>query len=150
MGHTATCLLVHVVFGTKGRTRRIDAALRARLEAFATALVRDLGCEPVRIGAAADHVHLLVQFPATVAVADAVRAVKANTSRWIHRTWPERRAFGWQAGYGAFSVSPSRREQVAAYIARQDEHHRRLSFREEFRALLEKHGIRLDEPSDTR
>jgi hypothetical protein len=74
-----------------------------------------------------------------------VRAVKANSSRWIHERWPELKAFAWQQGYGAFSVSHSAMAQVEKYIREQEEHHHRLSFEEEFLALLKRHNIEFDE-----
>jgi hypothetical protein len=74
-----------------------------------------------------------------------VRVVKANSSRWIHERWPERKRFAWQQGYGAFSVSESTASQVEKYIREQEEHHREFSFEQEFRVLLRKHNIEVDE-----
>ena len=77
-------------------------------------------------------------------MADLVRVVKTNSSRWVHEQFPERQRFGWQAGYGAFSVSSSRAADVKDYIAAQQEHHRRFSFQEEFLTFLRKHGMAYD------
>ena len=74
-----------------------------------------------------------------------MRVVKANSSRWLKERWPERRSFAWQGGYGAFSVSESRRESVIRYIGDQARHHHRISFQEEFLALLRNHGVEFDE-----
>jgi putative transposase len=74
-----------------------------------------------------------------------MRVVKANSSRWIHEAWPRRRSFGWQTGYGAFTVSASNEDAVFNYIRKQEEHHRRISFQEEFVALLRKHRVPFDE-----
>ena len=92
----------------------------------------------------ADHGHLLLALPASVSVADAMRVVKTNSSRWVHEQWPQRRSFAWQTGYGAFSVSRSNVEEVDRYIANQEEHHRHVSFREEFLAFLKRHGVAYD------
>jgi REP element-mobilizing transposase RayT len=97
------------------------------------------------IGGVDDHVHLLAFCPPKLAVADFIGRIKANSSGWVHKTWPERAAFGWQRGYGAFSVSESNVEALKAYIARQEEHHRNMTFQEEFRMLLIKHGIQFNE-----
>jgi len=78
---------------------------------------------------------------ATVAVSDAVREVKANSSRWIHETWPDKGSFAWQRCYGAFSVSESNSGSVRQYIAGQAEHHRVVTYKEEFVAFLEKHNV---------
>jgi REP element-mobilizing transposase RayT len=88
---------------------------------------------------------LLVSLPPNIALADAVRTVKANSSRWVHQKWVSREAFAWQSGYGAFSVSQSNRAEVEKYIANQEEHHRHVSFQEEFLAFLKRHGIAYDE-----
>jgi len=76
--------------------------------------------------------------------ADAMRVVKTNSSRWVHEQWPHRRAFAWQTGYGAFSVSRSNLEEVARYIANEEAHHRHVSFQEEFLAFLQRHGVAYD------
>jgi putative transposase len=97
------------------------------------------------IGGTNDHVHVLMRLPQDASVADVVRVVKTNSSRWIHEKWPERAAFSWQTGYGAFSVSESSAEAVIKYIFEQPIHHRRRSFQEEFVAFLKKNGIEYDE-----
>lgn len=92
-----------------------------------------------------DHVHLLASLSKELAVSDAMRIVKANSSGWIHDQFPDKRHFGWQAGYGAFSVSHSNLESVKQYIARQAEHHRVKTFQEEFVEFLKRHDIEYDE-----
>ena len=77
-------------------------------------------------------------------MADLMRILKTNSSRWVHEEFPGHEGFAWQAGYGAFTVSASRADDVTAYIAAQLEHHRRVSFQEEFLSLLRKHGIAYD------
>jgi REP element-mobilizing transposase RayT len=92
-----------------------------------------------------DHVHILVTLPPTLAIADLVRALKANSSRWAHEKWSDHSGFGWQQGYAAFSVSRSAMKDVTEYITTQEEHHRKMSFQEEFIGLLKKHDIAYDE-----
>jgi hypothetical protein len=110
------------------------------------------GAEPVKVaggqsGAAlivngpADHVHLLLSMPAAISVADLLRVLKTNSCRWVHEQFPARKRFGWQAGYGVFTVSGSRLEEVRNYIATQQTHHHKVSFQEEFLALLRRHGL---------
>lgn len=108
-------------------------------------VLRDLHATPLILNGPEDHVHLLTGLPATLAVADAVRFVKANSSKWAHEQWPGRQAFAWQSGYGAFSVSQSNLEAVRWYIAEQEEHDKGVSFQEEFLAFLKRHGITYDE-----
>jgi len=98
----------------------------------------------VLINGPRDHVHLLFVLPASVALSQFMQKIKANPSRWIHEQWPEQASFSWQTGYAAFSVSESNLGRVREYVARQEEHHRRLSFQEEVVAFLKKHGIEYD------
>lgn len=97
------------------------------------------------VGGAADHVHMLISLPATISVAKAVQLLKGNSSKWIHETFSEMRSFEWQEGYGAFSVGVSAIDATVAYIRNQAEHHRKRTFREEFNAVLRKHGFDFDE-----
>ncbi len=92
-----------------------------------------------------DHVHLLVSLPPRVAVSDALRFLKPNSSGWVHDRWAKRRSFGWQLGYGAFSVSKSHVPEVLKYIANQEMHHSKVSFKEEFIEFLKKHDIEYGE-----
>jgi putative transposase len=97
------------------------------------------------IGGTEDHVHVLTRIPGDLSVADCVRVMKANSSKWVKQKWPERNFFGWQAGYSAFSVSESNRAAVIRYIQNQIAHHAKRSFQDEFVALLRKHGVEFDE-----
>ncbi len=136
MAHTYSSTLFHIVFSTKERR----AAIRepAKLWAYVAGIARNIGYEACAIGGTENHIHLLLCLPAHVAAAEAAQKLKSNSSRWLreHGSWP-----GWQEGYGAFSVSPSKVDAVRHYIQNQPEHHRRQSFEEEFLALLEKSGV---------
>ncbi len=144
MAHTYTNLLYHVVFSTKDRLPCIDDQLRPRLCAYMGGIVRDISGIALIVNGTADHTHMLLVLPATLAIADAMRLVKTNSSRWVHEEWPQHQTFGWQIGYAAFTVSESNRDSVIRYIADQEEHHRKKTFQEELIALLEKHGIEYD------
>jgi putative transposase len=146
MSHTYTHLAIHIVFSTKDRTPSISVEIRPELFAYMGGIVRNFGGKPIIINGLADHVHLLISLPPTMALADALRVLKANSSKWVHESWPERSTFGWQTGYGAFSVSHSAVDDVTQYIQNQETHHRKYSFQEEFLALLKKHNIPYDEP----
>lgn len=145
MSHTYTHLAVHIVFSTKDRAPSISAELRSQLFAYMNGIVGNLGGKALIVNGLADHVHLLASLPPTMSVADALRVLKTNSSKWVHETWPERSTFKWQTGYGAFSVSHSAVQDVAKYIENQEAHHRKYSYEEEFLALLEKHDIPYDE-----
>jgi putative transposase len=121
----------------------IVSTLRADLHAYMGGIVRLLEGTALAIDGTVDHVHLLIILPPAVAIADAVRVVKANSSKWV----PEKRnrPFNWQTGYAAFSVSQSNVGEVVRYIAEQEAHHRRRAFQEELVAFLKRHGVAYDE-----
>lgn len=137
-----TNLAYHIVFGTKER-RPCITTIKDDLHAYLGGAIRGERGIPIAVGGVADHVHLLVKLPASVAVADVVRVIKANSSKWAGER--DSHWCGWQSGYAAFSVSQSNVEAVAEYVRGQEEHHRRRTFEEEFVALLERHGIEYDE-----
>jgi REP element-mobilizing transposase RayT len=126
MAHTFTSLLTHVTFSTHGRAPLIVDAIRADLHSYLGGILWELHATPMAIGGTTDHVHLLTRLPADLAVADCQRVIKTNSSRWVKEKWPERRSFGWQGGYGAFSVSESNRANVLRYIQGQERHHLRF------------------------
>jgi REP element-mobilizing transposase RayT len=137
--------LYHIVFSVKGREPRIDDTMRDRLHAYIGGTVRETGGAALAIGGVADHLHALVRWRADETVSALVRNIKANSSRWVHQTFAGHKAFAWQEGYAAFSVSRSDRDRVATYIARQEQHHRMSSFAEELAILLRSHDVEFDE-----
>ena len=144
MAHTFANLLAHVIFSTKDRETLITPKLKAELLPYMGGIMRNLHGKVIESNARPDHYHGLYSFPPVLAVADAVRVIKTNSSAWVHETCGGT-AFAWQTGYGAFSVSQSNLSDVVEYIRHQDEHHRRLTFQEEFVAFLKRHGIAYDE-----
>ena len=145
MGHTYSNLMAHVVFSTKDRAPTLDSELKPRLFAYMGGIIRELGGTALLINGPADHVHILMLFPAKIALSEMLGKLKANSSGWVHREFPAKRAFAWQTGFAAFSVSLSQKQAVLDYIAGQEEHHRKLSFKEEFIAFLQKHEVEYDE-----
>lgn len=135
----------HCVFSTKERRRLITAALAERLWPFMGGIARQNEMKAIEIGGVEDHVHLLLSLPSTLAIAKAMQLIKGGSSKWVHETFLEHRLFGWQEKYGAFSVSVSQLDGVIRYIKGQGEHHKRMTFQEEFVALLKKHRIDYDE-----
>jgi putative transposase len=145
MPHSYTNLVYHIVFSTKERRPSLDAALRPRLWEYLGGAVREEGGIALVINGVADHVHILAKLRQDKAVSDVMRAIKANSSGWIHDTFPQIEGFAWQCGYGAFSVSASQVPKVRRYIERQEEHHRLRSYQDEFVAFLKAHGVEYDE-----
>ena len=99
----------------------------------------------IEIGGMEDHVHILLSLPSTLSIAKALQLIKGGSSKWVHETFPDHRMFGWQVKYGAFSVSVSQLDTIIQYIKDQKEHHRQMTFQEEFIALLKKHRVEYDE-----
>ena len=144
MPHSFASLLVHAIFSTRNRAPDLSPEIAGRLFPYMGGIVRERKGVPLIINGPADHVHMLVSVPATESIAELMRVVKTNSSRWVHEQFPALQKFAWQAGYAAFTVSASRSADVTDYIAGQQEHHRRASFQEEFLAFLQKHGIAYD------
>ncbi len=129
---------MHIVFSTKNRSNLIPQPLCVQLWKYMAGIGRN-HCIPVlAAGGTTNHVHLMIALPSDVTVAKSVQVLKANSSRWISEHGTN---FMWQEGYGAFSVSASNKEAVRNYIARQEEHHRKRSYEDEFLALLRKSGV---------
>jgi REP element-mobilizing transposase RayT len=135
----------HCVFSTKERRRLVTPELRERLWPFLGGIARQNKMKAIEIGGVDDHVHILLSLPSTMAISKALQLIKGGSSKWIHETFPEYREFAWQEEYGAFSVSVSQLDKTIEYIKGQETHHCKMTFQEEFMALLKKHRIEYDE-----
>ena len=139
MAHTLSRNLVHCVFSTDGRLGLI--ADPERLRQYLCGIARTTNISILAVGGTKNHLHILLALPPAVPLAKAMQDLKGNSSKWLNETFGK---FSWQRGYGAFSVSESKREQVMAYIAGQEEHHRKWTFEQEYLTLLKKSGIAFD------
>lgn len=145
MPSTHQQLLYHIVFSTKNRKPYLsNEDHRAKTFAYMAGIAKNLEGFALEIGGWVDHAHLLVRIPAKIAVSDFVGRVKANSSKHVNETSGLMRKFGWQEGFGAFSVSVSRKDNVASYIQHQAEHHAQETFQDEYIRLLEKHQVEYD------
>jgi REP element-mobilizing transposase RayT len=142
MPHTCGNILLHFIFSTRERRPVIKAEFRGDLFAYLGGIVREMRGTALIVNGTADHVHMLVRVRPVHSAAEIVRVLKANSSKWMRTRC---RQFSWQVGYGAFSVSESNVGAVTRYIARQEEHHRRQSFQEEFLMFLKKNNVEYDE-----
>jgi REP element-mobilizing transposase RayT len=132
------------VFSTKNREPFLSDSFRDELHAYIGGIVEKRVGTLLHAGSVADHIHLLIALPRTMSPSDLVRDIKAGASNFLDSKMPNA-SFHWQAGYGMFSISPSHRAEVEKYIDGQAEHHRVVTFQEEYRRLLEKYGIEYDE-----
>jgi len=138
-------LLYHLVFSTKHREPWLHDDISTRTHKYlGGALRRERGVALI-VGGTSDHVHILAKLRQDKPVSDVLRDIKSNSSGWIHETFADLPQFGWQTGYGAFTVSSSQVEKVRRYILKQEQHHKKRSFKDEFIALLDAHGIEYDE-----
>lgn len=145
MAGTYTKLFYHVVFSTKHRQDFITPAIEDELFKYITGIVRGIGGSCVAINGMPDHVHLLMILPPKIALSDALREIKANSSKWVHESKPGLAKFAWQDGFAAFSVSKSAVESVREYIHDQKSHHRGRDFQQELLELLARHEVEFDE-----
>jgi putative transposase len=141
MAHSYVSSVFHLVFSTKERAQLIGADLKPTLWNYLAGIARNHGIQVLAVGGTENHVHILMVLPADAKLSDVVRTLKANSSRWVRETFP---TFGWQEGYGAFSVSPSHVNRVKQYIANQAEHHFKRSFEDEFLSMLQAANMDFD------
>ena len=146
MSQSLSGVYLHVVFSTKDRFPFLsDALVRGEVHAFLGGIARNMNCPPILVGGVSDHIHILLQLGRSVTQADLVKELKRGSNLWMQGRFPQVEKFAWQSGYGAFSVSASNITSVGSYIANQPQHHARHSFQDEFRAILQKHGVEFDE-----
>jgi REP element-mobilizing transposase RayT len=145
MANTYTQLDFHVVFSTKDRQRVLTQERREDLYRYIWGIHRNLDCKLHRIGGVEDHVHILASLPTTLSVADYVKEVKTGATKWVKHENLFSQFTGWQDGFGAFTVSREHRDHVIEYIKGQPEHHRTVSFLDEYKRLLTDAGIAYDE-----
>ncbi len=143
MSHAYTNLLFHIVFATKDRGKDLTASIQNDFYPYLIVLAREKGCRVDAGGGGLDHIHLLLQVPAKESIAEVVKFLESNSSRWLKTN--AARGFAWQSGYGAFSVSQSKRQEVIEYIRVQEEHHRRHAFEDEYVGLLKKNEIAFED-----
>jgi REP element-mobilizing transposase RayT len=145
MAQSLSNILLHIVFSTKHRQPLIDELIDQELFKYLATACDTLDCPSHKIGAADDHIHIACSLSRTISVSKLVQELKQDTSKWIKTKGRRYANFAWQNGYGAFSIGQSQLEDLIRYIANQREHHRRITFQDEFRELLRRYEIDFDE-----
>jgi REP element-mobilizing transposase RayT len=143
MAHTFTSIHLHLIFSTKNRRPLLTPHIKPRLFDYMGGIIRNKDGASLLINGPDDHVHILARIPTTISISDFLRDLKGDSSLWVHDELAQR-DFAWQTGYAAFSVSKSSLEDVRTYIANQEEHHRHVSFQDEYLAFLKRHEIDYD------
>jgi putative transposase len=145
MAQSLANVVLHIVFSTKYRHPWITADIEGQLHRYLTTICNALGCHALQVGGTEDHIHNLCRLSRTLTIAKLVETLKRSSSRWLKTIHPRYLDFSWQNGYGAFSVSASQIPRIRDYIVNQKQHHRRMTFEDEFRELLSKYEAGYDE-----
>jgi len=145
MSQSLSLLYIHLIFSTKNRHPALAADIRPNLNAYIAGIPTQWDSSAIAIECVEDHIHLLFRMSKKFALSKIVEEVKKGSSKWLKTQGESLATFYWQAGYGAFSVSQSAVPEVKKYIQRQEEHHRKITFQDEFRLFLKKHQIDFDE-----
>ncbi len=145
MASTLVKIDIHLIFHVKSTGVKMRAEDLDRIFAYIGGIIKGIGGLPIEIGGMTDHVHIFTSLPKNMSLADFVRAIKADSSKWMKQFDPCYATFAWQEGYGAFSVSPSLTDKTVKYIHGQAEHHKKRTFQEEYKLFIEAYGIEYDE-----
>jgi putative transposase len=141
MSHTYSSLFIHLVWSTQDSIAFLEKPHNKRMYDYIGGIIKAEKASMLAIGGMPDHIHILVGISPTLSIPNFVRAIKTSSSKFIRETHPDMWTFGWQDGYGVFAVSVSMLNVVKNYINKQEEHHAKGSFEEEFRAILAKHNL---------
>ncbi|MCP3942773.1 MAG: IS200/IS605 family transposase [Desulfobacteraceae bacterium] len=146
MPQSLALIYIHIIFSTKNREPFLtDGQIRKEMHAYSASVSNAKGSKAITVGGVADHVHILCNLSRTIALSELIKEIKRNSSKWVKTKGGACSNFQWQNGYGAFSVSHSNVQRVRNYIENQEEHHKKISFKDEFRNFMKKHGVEFDE-----
>jgi len=145
MAQSLSKALLHIVFSTKNRERTISERFQAPLHAYRAGACCKIGSEAYKVGGTDDHVHIACTLPRTLTISKLLEEIKKSSSTWMKGQDRSVDDFSWQAGYGAFSLGQSQLPALIRYIVRQNEHHKKMTFKEEYLRFLQKYCIEYDE-----
>lgn len=145
MPQSLSKVYVHITFSTKNRRCLIDDTIKNSLFEYLGGICKGLECNPLKVGGYQNHIHVLCLLSRKIAQMTLLEELKKQSSKWIKTKGQQYSDFYWQGGYGIFSVNPAETDVVVNYIINQEEHHRKMSFEDEYRAFLKKYKIEYDE-----
>jgi len=145
MSQSLSKLFVHIIFHIKKGSVEIDKTISKELYAYMGAIINDNNSIPILINGVTDHIHILCVMSKNIALSKLIEEIKRHSSRWIKTKGEQYKGFAWQGGYGAFSVSPSLHDKTKIYIERQETHHKKMTFKEEYLLFLKEYGINYNE-----
>ncbi|MGB0982416.1 MAG: IS200/IS605 family transposase [Saprospiraceae bacterium] len=140
-----TKLLYHIVFSTKDRKKALVKTHKKQLFQYIWGIIENKNGHLYRLNGVEDHIHILVGLRPNMTVSNIVKDIKVNSTNWIKEKGYFPKFKGWQVGYGAFTVSEYEKDGLIEYIKNQEEHHKTVTFEEEYRRLLKEHGIEFEE-----
>lgn len=138
-------LCYHIVFGTKSHKPTIPDIHCELLYKYMWGIIQNKKCKLYRINGSRDHIHLLVDIHPTIAISTFMKDLKVSTSIWLKEQLEFQQFEGWAEGFACFTVSYADKDNVIAYIKSQKEHHKKVTFHDEYRALLMEYGIEFSE-----
>jgi putative transposase len=144
MANTYTQIYIQLVFAVCGRQNLLGTDHKEELHKYVTGIITNQGQKLISINGMPDHIHILLGLRPDVALSDLVRDVKAGSSKFINERRWVRGKFSWQEGFGAFSYGHSQLGAIIRYIQKQEQHHRRRTFKDEYLALLERFDINFE------
>src|ERR1051326_5018219 len=150
MPQSLSSILIHLIFSTKNREPLLTPEIETELYPYLASIFNAMKSPALIINGTSDHLHTLFSLSRVVTIADIVEEVKTESSKWIKTKGREFRNFHWQSGYGAFSIGQSQARTVKRYIARQKEHHRHVTFQDEYRKFLKAYDIEYDRSEERR
>ena len=145
MAQSLSNILLHLVFSTKHRKPWINKDIESELKAYLATICQTLKCPTHSIGCNDDHIHVACSLARTISVSKLIQELKQVSFKWMKTYGKQYRVFAWQYGFGAFSIGQSQLEDLRSYLENQREHHRQLSFQDEFRRICEKYLVPIDE-----
>lgn len=145
MAQSLSKLYIHLVFHIKNNAVKINQENKNDLYAYIGSIIKDNSSIPVIINGTEDHLHILCVMSKSISLAALTEEIKRHSSRWIKTIGPHYSNFAWQGGYAGFSVSQSLHDKTKKYIQNQEEHHRKMTFKEELLLFLKEYGIEYDE-----
>lgn len=145
MANTYSQCYFHLVFAVKNREALIQKSWKDDLERYVTGVVQNHKHKLLAVGTMPDHIHIFLGYHLSHLIPDLVEEIKTSSDAWIKENHLSKFKFGWQKGYGAFTHARSQLDTVVKYVLSQEEHHRRVSFQEEYLEMLRKNDIQFEE-----
>ncbi len=145
MAQSLSKLYIHLVFHVKNNAVLIRSEDKSKLYAYMGSIIKDNESIPILINGTSDHVHILCVMSKNIALAKLTEEIKRHSSRWIKTINQHYKQFAWQGGYAGFSVSQSLHEKTKQYILNQEEHHKKMSLKDELILFLKEYNVEYDE-----